>query len=144
LACEHSDSARAQLMRTRRGTWIEKSLLPAARRECLEILREAARQAVGEDTYLPGWISDACESVSHEADDLSRERLAWEPTPAQQKEEEETDATIEALRSRGAFKGLSMAELFSFLSYVSESIGPRYEAQVACEIEDSGVGCSRK
>ena len=42
-----------------------------------------------------------------------------------------------------AFRRLAK-ELFSFLSYVSESIGSRYEAQVACEIEDSGVGCSRK
>jgi hypothetical protein len=34
-------------MNTRRGTWIDQSLLPAARRECLEIL-QIASQAVGE------------------------------------------------------------------------------------------------
>jgi hypothetical protein len=139
LVSENGESARARLIRTRHGTWIDKRWLPEVRKECLEILREAAREAVGEDTYLPGWISDACDSVSYEADDLSRERLGWEwePTPAQQKKEEETEATIEALRSRGAFKGLSMAELFSFLSYISESIGSRYEAQVACEVEEA-------
>jgi hypothetical protein len=48
LAYESADSARAQLIETRRGTWIDESLLPAARQECLEILR-AAYEAVGED-----------------------------------------------------------------------------------------------
>jgi hypothetical protein len=43
-----NESARARLIKTRRGTWIDKSLLPDARRECLEILR-AASEAVGED-----------------------------------------------------------------------------------------------
>jgi hypothetical protein len=41
-------TARARLIKTRRGTWVDKSLLPAARRECLEILRVAS-EAVGED-----------------------------------------------------------------------------------------------
>ena len=45
-------SARAQLIKTRRGTWIDKSLLPAARRECQAILKAAAREAVGEETVL--------------------------------------------------------------------------------------------
>jgi hypothetical protein len=45
---ESGDSARAQLIRTRRGTWIDKSLLPAARQECLEILQTAS-EAVSED-----------------------------------------------------------------------------------------------
>jgi Zn-finger nucleic acid-binding protein len=48
LTSESGDSARAQLIKTRRGTWIDKSLLPAAREECLEIL-QAASEAVSED-----------------------------------------------------------------------------------------------
>ena len=47
---ETGASARAQLIKTRGGTWIDKSLLPAARRECLKILRGAARNAAGEET----------------------------------------------------------------------------------------------
>jgi predicted nucleic acid-binding Zn ribbon protein len=43
-----SDSARTRLITTRRGTWIDNGLLPAAREECLEILL-AASEAVGED-----------------------------------------------------------------------------------------------
>jgi hypothetical protein len=41
-------SARARLIQTRRGTRIDKSLLPAARQECLDILWVASK-AVGED-----------------------------------------------------------------------------------------------
>jgi hypothetical protein len=137
LASDNGDSARARLIRTRRGTWIDESLLPAARRECLEILREAARQAVGEYAYVPGWISDACESVHDKAWDSSRERFTLDRTPAQKKEDEEIDATIEALRSRGAFNGLSNAEHLSFLSYIFESIGSRYAAQVTREVEEA-------
>jgi hypothetical protein len=48
LTSDNSDSARAHLIKTRRGTWIDKSLLPSALQECLEITREAA-EAVGED-----------------------------------------------------------------------------------------------
>jgi hypothetical protein len=47
MAAKSGDSARARLIKTRRGTWIDESLIPAARRECLEILRIAS-QAVGE------------------------------------------------------------------------------------------------
>jgi hypothetical protein len=47
MGAKSGDSARARLIKTRRGTWIDESLLPAARRECLEILRIAS-QAVGE------------------------------------------------------------------------------------------------
>ena len=130
------NSARAQLIKTRRGTWIDESLLPAARRECLEILREAARQAVGEDAYVPGWISDACESVHDKAWAISRERFTPDRTPAQEKKDEEIDATIEALHSRGAFNGLSNAEHLSFLSYIFESIGSKYAAQEAHEVEE--------
>jgi hypothetical protein len=100
-------------------------------------LREAAREAVGEDAYLPGWISDACESVGYKADDLSRERLTTERTPAQQEEEEEADATIEALRSRGAFEGLSKSEYFGFLLYIMESVHSKYAAQISREAEEA-------
>jgi hypothetical protein len=48
LTSDNSDSARASLIKTRRGTWIDKSLLPLAHQECLEILR-AATEAVGEE-----------------------------------------------------------------------------------------------
>jgi hypothetical protein len=47
MAAKSGDSARARLIKTRRGTWIDESLLPAARRECLQILQTAS-QAVGE------------------------------------------------------------------------------------------------
>ena len=47
MIAESGDSARARLINTRRGTWIDQSLLPAARRECLEML-QLASQAVGE------------------------------------------------------------------------------------------------
>jgi hypothetical protein len=58
-------------------------LLPAARRECLEILREAARTAVGEDTYFPGLISDLSEAIHSAAEDVEWNRwfstgdLSW-------------------------------------------------------------------
>jgi len=48
VTSESGDSARARLIKTRRGSWIDRSLLPAARQECLENLR-AASEAVGED-----------------------------------------------------------------------------------------------
>jgi hypothetical protein len=77
MTSECYNSARARLIKTRRGTCIDESLLPEARRECLEILREAARRAVGEDVYLPRWISGACESAHSKAQDISSERL-WD------------------------------------------------------------------
>ena len=48
MTSESWDSARAQLIRTRRGACIDESLLPEARRECLETLRSAS-EAMGED-----------------------------------------------------------------------------------------------
>jgi hypothetical protein len=44
LAFEKSASARARLIKTRHGTQIDESLLLTARRECLDILQEAARE----------------------------------------------------------------------------------------------------
>jgi hypothetical protein len=140
LASEHGDSARARLIKTRRGTWIDRNLLPEARRECLEILRVAARRAVGEDAYVPGWISDVCESVNSEAQVISSERLTPEPTPAQQRSEEEAYATTEALRAQGAFEGLSKAEYYDFLLFIMESVDSKYAAQVAREDEEAASG----
>ena len=48
MASESGESARARLIKSRRGTEIDESLLSAARRECLDILREAARESEGE------------------------------------------------------------------------------------------------
>jgi hypothetical protein len=76
LTSDNSDSARGRFIKTRRGTWIDKSLLPAARRECLSAPKDAARQAVGEATYLPRWISDATDSVEWDLEELSRERTS--------------------------------------------------------------------
>ena len=58
-------------------------MLPEARRECLEILRDAARTAVGQDVYLPGWISELSETINGAAEDVEWERrfstgeLSW-------------------------------------------------------------------
>lgn len=38
-------SARARLMKTRRGTWVDESLFPEAHRECLEIIERVARES---------------------------------------------------------------------------------------------------
>jgi len=131
------NSARARLIMTRRGTWIDESLLPGARRECLEILREAAHEAVGEDTYIPGWISYACDSAHDKAQDISSERLTPERTPAQERSEEEAYAITEALRARGAFEGLSKGEYLDFLLYIMESVDSKYAAQIAREVEEA-------
>jgi len=48
MASESGESARARLIKSRRGTEIDESLLSAARRECLDILREAARESEDE------------------------------------------------------------------------------------------------
>lgn len=39
---EIGSSARARLIRTRRGTWVDESLFPVARSECLDILEQVA------------------------------------------------------------------------------------------------------
>jgi hypothetical protein len=85
LASENADSARARLIKTRRGTQIDESLLPAARRECLDLLREVAREAVGEGTYLLGWISSASDSIDWDVEQLSMERIRRKPTPTEKK-----------------------------------------------------------
>ena len=137
MASESSNSARSQLIKTRRGTWIDESLLPAARRECLGVLREAARKAVGEATYLPGWISDATDSVEWELTDLSRERLEWKPTPAEEEMKEEVYATLDALEDRGAFEGLSLLERVDFEFHVEHRIRSKYEPRISNEAEEA-------
>jgi hypothetical protein len=137
LASNSGNSARARLIRTRRGTWIDETLLPAARRECLGVLREAARKAVGEATYLPGWISDATDSVEGDLCQLSDKRLERKPTPTEQKMEEEADATIDALEDRGAFEGLGLWERLEFELYVRERIRSKHDSQIAREAEEA-------
>ena len=145
MTSNSGNSARAQLIRTRRGTWIDESLLPAARRECLNILRAAARKAVGEDTYLPGWISDEVESVEWDLESLSSDRLdaiyekryQWNVTPAEREMEEEIEATIDALRERGGFDGLGLTELAQFWNHVHARIRSKYEDRILQEVEEA-------
>jgi hypothetical protein len=137
VTSENDNSARARLIKTRRGTSIEKSLLPAARRECLGVLREAARKAVGEDTYLPGWISDATDSVEWDLTDLSRERREWKATPAEEEMEDEFYATIDALEDRGAFEGLGFLERMVFEFHVEHRIRSKYEPRISNEAEEA-------
>ena len=138
-------SARAQLIRTRRGAWIDETLLAEARRECLDILRAAARNAVGEDTYLPGWISDKVESIEWDLELLSSDRLdalyerrhQRKVTTAEREMEEEIDATLDTLRERGGFDGLGLTELAQFWFHVNERIRSKYEDRVLQEVEEA-------
>jgi hypothetical protein len=114
LPFESYDSTCARLIKSRRGTQIDKSLMPAARQECLDILRAAAREAVGEETYLPGWIASASDSIDWDIEELSMERIRQKRTPAEEKMEERIDTTIDALEDRGAFEGLTWTERFDF------------------------------
>jgi hypothetical protein len=137
LASQGDNSARARLIRTRRGTWIDASLLPAARRECLNVLRKAARKAAGEAAYLPGWISDATDSVEWDLTELSSERLEWKPTPAEEEMEDEVWATVAALRNRGAFEGLDLGQYLDFTLHVEHRIGSKYESRISREAEEA-------
>jgi hypothetical protein len=137
LTSNSGNSARTQLIQTRRGTWIDKSLLPAARRECLDVLREAARKAVGEATYLPGWISDATDSVEWDVTDLSEERLSWKYASTERKLDEEVWAAIDELRTQGAFEGLDSGERLELEDAVEERIRSERKSQIAREIEEA-------
>jgi hypothetical protein len=137
LSSKSGNSARAQLIKTRRGTWIDESLLPAARRECLGVLREAARKAVGEDTYLPGWISERVESTEVNLDLLSSERLSWRYASAEWKLNEEVWAAIDELRAQGVFEGLDSRERLDLEDAVEERIRSERGAQIAREIEEA-------
>jgi len=116
LIPQSGHSARNRLIMTRRGAWIDKSLLPAVRRECLEILRTATREAVEEDTYIPGLISEVCEEVAN-----------TRPTPAIKKMEEEIDEAINTLHERGAFEGISETEEWFLCWEEREHISRKYE-----------------
>ena len=129
-------SARTQLIKTRRGTWVDESLLPAARQECLDILRTAAREAVGEGTCLPGWISGVSDSMDWDVDQLSMERLTRKPTPAEEKMEEEIEEAIDALPVRGDFEGLAPWEHFEFAMHIRKRIRSKYETRIAREVEE--------
>jgi hypothetical protein len=137
LTSNSGNSARSQLIKTRRGTWIDESLLPAARRECLGVLREAARKGAGEATYLPGWISDATDSVEWDLTDLSRERLEWKPTPAEEEMKDEVYATIDALEDRGAFEGLGFLERMDFQFHVEHRIRSKHKSRISNEAEEA-------
>jgi hypothetical protein len=137
LTSNRGNSARTQLIRTRRGAWIDKSLLPEARRECLETLREAARGAVGEDTYLPGWISDEVESAELDLELLSSERLSWRYASAERNLDEEVWTAIDELRAQGAFEELDSGERLDLEDAVEERIRSERGAQIARKIEEA-------
>jgi hypothetical protein len=137
LTFNSGNSARAQLIKTRRGTWIDKSLLPSARRECLGVLRKAACEAVGEDTYLPRWISDEVESAEMDLVELSSERLSWKYASTERKLDEEVWAAIDELRTEGAFEGLDAGERLDLEDAVEERIRSERESQIARKIEEA-------
>ena len=137
MTSEVDNSARARLIRTRHGTQIDESLLPAARQECLNVLREAARKAVGEDTYLAGWISDATDSVEWNLELLSSERLSWKFASAERKLEEEVDAAIDELRAQGAFEGLEFWERLDVENDVEERLRLKCEPQIVRKVEEA-------
>jgi hypothetical protein len=137
LASQDVNSARARLIRTRRGTQIDASLLPAARNECLGVMRSAARKAVGEATYLPEWISDASDSVEWDLTELSSKRLEWKLTPAEEEMKDEVYATIDALRDRGAFEGLGLGQCLDFTSHVEHRIRSKYVPRISSEAKEA-------
>jgi hypothetical protein len=106
LTSNSGNSARSQLIKTRRGTWIDESLLPEGRRECLAILRAASRKAIGQDAYFPGLISDLSEAIHDAAEDVEWNRsfsmgdLSWVT------EKELLDLTLDVLHSRGVLDSI--------------------------------------
>jgi hypothetical protein len=100
-------------------------------------LREAARKAVGEDTYLPGWISEGVESTEVDLDLLSSERLSWRYASAEWKLDEEVWAAIDELRAQGAFEGLDSRERLDLEDAFEERIRSERGAQIAREIEEA-------
>jgi hypothetical protein len=111
LTSNSGNSARAQLIKTCRGTWIDETLLPEARRECLAILREAARTTMGQDAYFPGLISDLSEAIHGAAEDVEWNRwfstgdLSWVT------EKELLDLTLDVLHSRGVLDSIIELDL---------------------------------
>src|SRR5918994_405550 len=92
-----------------------------------------ARKAVGEDTYLPGWISERVESTEVDLDLLSSERLSWRCASAEWKLNEEVWAAIDELRAQGAFEGLDSRERLDLEDAVEERIRSERGAQIARE-----------
>jgi hypothetical protein len=137
LSFDSADSARARLIKTRRGTWIDESLLPAVHRECLDILREAAREAVGEDTHLPGVISDVLGAMNFRADMFRSEWMEQNPPKPVPKDpvRKEIDDTIEILHSRGGFEGLNLDQALDFYKFIAESIRAKHAPQEGQETE---------
>jgi hypothetical protein len=111
LAFESGDSARARLIRTRVGTSIDETLLPEARRECLALLREAARTTMAPDAYFPGLISDLSEAIHGAAEDVEWNRwystgdLSWVT------EKELLGLTLDVLHSRGVLDSIIELDL---------------------------------
>jgi hypothetical protein len=129
-------SARARLIKTRRGTWIDESLLPGARRECLDVLRKAVREAVGQYTYLPGWISDEVESVEYDLELLSSERLSWRYAFAEEEKlDEEVWTALGELRAQGAFEGLDFRERLDLEDAIGARIRSERGPQIARKVE---------
>jgi len=100
-------------------------------------LRKAARKAVGEDTYLPGWISERVESTEVDLDLLSSERLSWRYASAEWKLDEEVWAAIDELRAQGAFESLDSRERLDLEDVVEDRIWSERGAQIAREIEEA-------
>jgi hypothetical protein len=100
-------------------------------------LREADRKAVGEDTYLPGWISDEVESAEMDLYLLSSERLSWRYASTERKLDEEVWAAIDELRAQGTFEGLDSRERLALEVAVEERIRSERESQIAREIEEA-------
>jgi hypothetical protein len=139
LALGNGDSARARLVNTRRGTSIDKSLLPAARLECLETLREAAREAVGRDTYGADGVSGVSERVDWKTDEFWNEWIEEKnpKDPVEERISEEISDTISLIESRGGFEGLGAGELWDFVTFIGESIRSRHASQQKQEDENA-------
>ena len=111
MTSNSGNSARVQLIKTRRGTWIDETLLPEARRECLAILREAARTTMGQDAYFPGLISDLSEAIHGAAEEVEWNRwystgdLSWIT------EKELLDLTLDVLHRRGVLDSIIELDL---------------------------------
>jgi len=100
-------------------------------------LREAARKAVGEDTYLPGWISEGVESAELDLELLSFERLRWKNSLAEQRLHEEVCAAIDELRAQGAFEGLDLRERLALENDVEERIWSKRWLQIFREVQEA-------
>ncbi|MCA1731938.1 MAG: hypothetical protein LC751_21860 [Actinobacteria bacterium] len=139
---ETGASARAQLIKTRRGTWIDKSLLPAARRECLNLLREAAHEAVGmEMKDIPAFLYYLADIVDGKADELSFDKLhSGDLSPV--RDTEIYNLTLDSLDRRGVLDSIVEHDI---LSGPAEELAARWRATLAvCEGAKMCGCCGRK